>query len=188
MITPYRVEPEWLRSTTASDSGKVKNNPVMIRLFNGKMAARGIGGLPAILITALVLLAPSLAHAAFKSDLQGQNSTSTNWVNGPLLGWKELDLIPVRTLHTGGPATNQVITVSFDHTKGVTTPGIQDLAFFTPSTNVIITAGPTLSAPSGVDIWSYTFTITVTTISQARCNLSPDCRLVPTCSQALRST
>ena len=62
--------------------------------------------------------------------LQGQDAGITNWVNGPLHGWQELDVIPVRTLSTGGPATNQIITVNFDHTKSLTIPGIEDLTGF----------------------------------------------------------
>src|SRR5262245_38721391 len=105
-------------------------------------------------------LAPT-AEAAFRSVLQGQHFTGTNWVNGPLLGWQELDMVPVRSLHTGGPATNQVIVINFDHTKGAAR-GIEDLTGFSNSPNVIITSPPILSAPAGVDIWTYTFTIAVT--------------------------
>jgi len=79
------------------------------------------------------------------------------------VGWQELDFIPMRSLHTGGPATNQVIVISFDHSRSSgTLRGIEDLTGFSNSPNVIITAPPTLSAPAGVGIWSYTFTITVT--------------------------
>ena len=118
----------------------------------------------AVLLSFLTVwsLAPS-AEAAFRSVLQGQHATGTNWVNGPLVGWQELDFIPMRSLHTGGPATNQVIVISFDHSRSSgTLRGIEDLTGFSNSPNVIITAPPTLSAPAGVGIWSYTFTITVT--------------------------
>src|SRR5258708_5742442 len=116
-----------------------------------------------ILVSAIWLLGSSPAWATFKTVLQGQNAGNTNWVNGPLTGWKELDIIPVRTLSTGGPATNQVITVSFDHSKSSgTVRGIEDLTGFSNSANVLITAPPTLFAPAGVDIWTYSFTITVT--------------------------
>jgi hypothetical protein len=111
----------------------------------------------------LGLLGTAATEAAFKADLQGQHAGGTNWVNGPLQGWKELQFIPARALFTGGPATNQVITVRFDHTRSSgTTRGIENVTGFTPSSNVLITAGPTLSAPAGDDIWSYTFTITIT--------------------------
>jgi uncharacterized repeat protein (TIGR01451 family) len=70
-------------------------------------------------------------------------------------------MIPIQTVSSGGPATNQVVTVNFDHTKGGTTPGIEDLFNFTNSPNLIMVSPPTLSSPAGVDIWSYSFTITV---------------------------
>ncbi|HXU77661.1 MAG TPA: Ig-like domain-containing protein, partial [Methylomirabilota bacterium] len=112
-----------------------------------------------ILVAALL---PSASQAAFKSSLQGQNAGSTNWTGGPLTGYKELDFVPARTLFTGGPATNQVITVDFDHSKSSgTLKGIEDLSNFTNSSNVLITSGPTLSTPN-TDIWRYTFTITIT--------------------------
>src|SRR5439155_9015325 len=121
-----------------------------------------------VLLWVTWLLTPDAALAAtFKTVLQGQHAGNTNWVNGPLLGWKELDIIPVRTLSTLGPATNVVITVNFDHTKFLTIPGIEDLTGFSNSPNVIITSPPILSAPSGVDIWNYTFTITVTDAQDA---------------------
>src|SRR5438094_180869 len=120
-----------------------------------------------VLLWATWLLAPDAALATFKTVLQGQDAGITNWVNGPLHGWQELDVIPVRTLSTGGPATNQIITVNFDHTKSLTIPGIEDLTGFSNSANVIITSPPILSAPSGVDIWNYTFTITVTDAQNA---------------------
>ena len=87
----------------------------------------------------------------------------------PCTGWRELDSIPTRVLFENGPSTGQVITVTFDHTKtpGTSTfKGFQDLSLggvlgtdFTVSPNVTITSGPTLSAPVGQDVWSYTFTV-----------------------------
>jgi uncharacterized repeat protein (TIGR01451 family) len=114
-----------------------------------------------LLLSATSLLWPASALAAFKSTLQGQQPGNTNWVNGPLNGWHELDSVPAQVVFTGGPASNQVITVSFDHTKGGTIPGIQNLFGFTNSPNVIFISQPTLSAPIGVDTWSYTFTVNV---------------------------
>jgi hypothetical protein len=98
--------------------------------------------------------------AAFRADLQGQNFGTTNWSGGPILGWKELDYVPLRVVFTGGPASNQVMVITFDHTKG-TSKGFENFSAFTPSANVIITSAPVLSAPAGSDIWSYTFTVTV---------------------------
>src|SRR5260370_37666382 len=99
-----------------------------------------------LLLSAAWILWPATASAAFKNTLQGQNPGNTNWVNGPLNGWKELDSIPVRTLHTGGPATNQVITVNFDHNKGTTIPGIDKFTNFSNQPNVNSTTAPVLSA------------------------------------------
>src|SRR5881296_2685748 len=109
-----------------------------------------------LLLSATSLLWPATASAAFKSTLQGQEPGNTNWVNGPLNGWGELAFVPVRILFTAGPASNLVLTVSFDHTKGGTIPGIANLVGFSNSPNVIITSPPVLSSPVGVDAWSYT--------------------------------
>src|SRR5512140_3556365 len=103
---------------------------------NNGMSGRRSPGLPSavgalkrrlsvsLITIACLALGLNAATATFKSVLQGQNAGNTNWVNGPLVGWAELDTIPIRTLHTGGPATNQVITVNFDHSKSFATiPG-----------------------------------------------------------------
>src|SRR5882724_10045111 len=109
-------------------------------------------------------LAASTAQAAFVGQLQGQSFPSTNWITGNLNGWAELDFIPMRVYMTGGPASNQTITVQFDHTKtaGTLRQGIQNLYNFASSPNVVITSGPTPNTPSGQDIWSYTFTVKLT--------------------------
>src|SRR6185503_9681193 len=103
-----------------------------------------------LLLSASWLLAPDAALAVFRTALQGQSFGTTNWSGGPIVGWKELDFVPIRTAHSGGPATNQVMVITFDHTKGAS-KGFQDLVGFTPSTNVIITSAPVLSAPAGSD-------------------------------------
>jgi hypothetical protein len=56
----------------------------------------------------VLALAQTVTQAAFKSQLQGQDSGSTTWGNGPLLGWQELDFIPMRTYFTGGPISNEL--------------------------------------------------------------------------------
>jgi uncharacterized repeat protein (TIGR01451 family) len=110
-----------------------------------------------------LLLGAAPASAALKSVLQGQHKGSTNWNNGPLLGWQELDSIPVRHYLTGGPFSNQVLTVEFDHSKNSgAIRGIQNLTGFVASPNALITVAPTLNSAPGVDIWSYTYTVTVT--------------------------
>src|SRR5882724_11745904 len=119
----------------------------------------------AIQILLLLLVAPLVASANFSAILQGQSRNNTNWTAGNLMGWRELDYIPVRVLIAGGPATSQTVRVDFEHMHS-TKPGIQNLTGFTVSTNVIITSGPTLSAPSGSDTWSYTFTFNLTNNSQ----------------------
>src|SRR6516225_2833290 len=103
-----------------------------------------------LLLSATSLLWPASALAAFKSTLQGQQPGNTNWVNGPLTGWHELDSVPAQIQFSGGPASNQVITVSFDHTKNGTIPGVANLFGFTNTPNVIFISQPTLSAPIGV--------------------------------------
>ncbi len=101
----------------------------------------------------------------FNAQLQAQSFGSTNWSTGNPTGWQELDLIPTRVHLTGGPVNNQTITIQFDHTKTLGSRvyrGIEDLLMFTPSANVVITSGPTLSAPAGQDTWTYTLTVNVT--------------------------
>jgi len=121
------------------------------------------------LISLMVVTLP--AAAAFKATIQGRDFGATNWNGGPLSGHRELDVIAMRVLFTGGPATNYAMTLTFDHTKG-TSRGIEDLINFLPATNVIITAGPTLVSPAGVDIWSYTLTVTVTNTADAELRFS----------------
>src|SRR6185436_3418531 len=112
------------------------------------------------LAVVVLFLGTGTTRAAFREDLQGQSFGTTNWSGGPILGWRELDYVPLRAVFTGGPASNQVMVVTFDHTKG-TSKGFENFSAFTPSGNVIITSPPVLSAPAGSDIWSYTFTVTV---------------------------
>jgi uncharacterized repeat protein (TIGR01451 family) len=100
----------------------------------------------------------TVAGVAKADDLQGQSAGSANWFTGTLQGWKELDYTPTRVLLTGGPVTGKVVVINFDHTKGGL-PAIEILTGFTPSPNVVITAGPTFTAPSGADAWSCTFTV-----------------------------
>src|ERR1051326_2289885 len=116
------------------------------------------GLLQQALCFSLVLLWPLIGSAKFSAVLQGESKGSTNWVSGNLMGWQELDYIPVRVYFTGGPATGQAIVVDFDHMNG-TKPGIQNLTGFTPSSNVVITAGPTLSAPLTSGTWGDSFTV-----------------------------
>jgi hypothetical protein len=118
------------------------------------------------ILPGLLLCSTMPAAAVFKADLEANNFGSTNWSTGPISGWRELDVITCRVLFTGGPQSNYVVTINFDHSKG-TSRGIEDLTGFLPSTNVIINSGPTLSAPAGVDIWSYTLNVTVTNAAPA---------------------
>src|SRR6266403_5664832 len=116
------------------------------------------------LIAVASLAANTVQAAGFVAQLQGQSFGSTNWITGNLNGWAELDFIPMRVYMTGGPASNQTITVQFDHTKTAATlrQGIQNLYSFTSSPNVVITSGPTPNTPSGQDVWSYTFIVKLT--------------------------
>src|SRR6266481_2848020 len=116
-------------------------------------------------LIAVASLAANTAQAAFTAQIQGQSFGSTNWTTGNLDGWAELDFIPMRVLMTGGSASNQTITVQFDHTKssgGSTHLGIENLSNFTSSPNVVITSGPTANTPSGQNTWSYTFVVNLT--------------------------
>ncbi|MDB6110334.1 MAG: hypothetical protein JWR69_2084 [Pedosphaera sp.] len=106
----------------------------------------------------LVLLLMTAGTIAKADDLQGQSAGSTNWFTGTLQGWKELDYVPGKAVLTGGPFNSKVVVINFDHTKGGL-PAIEFLTGFTPSANVLITSGPTLTAPAGVDTWSYTLTV-----------------------------
>nr|MBA2720158.1 tandem-95 repeat protein [Chloroflexota bacterium] len=86
---------------------------------------------------------------------------SGSWISGNLENWRELDSIPVRVFFTkGNPAGDaRTFTVEFDHSKGAI-PGVENLSSFTPSANVTITAGPTLSDTTG-DVWAYTFSVSM---------------------------
>src|SRR5439155_472849 len=102
-------------------------------------------------------------NAVFTVALQGQSFGDPTWFGGPLLGWKERDFVPLRLIVSGGPATNLTYTVYFDHTSSNgQIPGMRDLVNWTNTPNITITSGPTLFAPPGDDIWSYSFTINLT--------------------------
>src|SRR5207249_359301 len=101
----------------------------------------------------------------FIALFQGQSFGDPTWFGGPLLGWKEREYIPLRLVVSGGPVTNQFFSVDFDHTKlsgSAYLQGIQNLVNWTTSSNLVITSGPTLNAPVGVDIWTYSFTYDLT--------------------------
>ncbi len=106
------------------------------------------------------------ASATFKTALEGQSKGDTNWISVNLQNWKELDYIPLRVKMTGGPVSNQVITVSFDHSKNLI-PGVQNLISFVPSSNVVIKSAPMLIAPPGAETWTYNFTVDVTNAGTA---------------------
>jgi uncharacterized repeat protein (TIGR01451 family) len=110
---------------------------------------------------ALSIFSPLAGYAAFDATLQGLNAGSTTWIDGNLMGWKELDYIPCRVYMTGGPVTDKSITVEFDHIRG-TIPGVENLTGWTTSPNVVITSPPVLSAPLNSMSWSYTFRVNVT--------------------------
>src|SRR2546425_7036588 len=124
----------------------------------------------------LLFLLPSLASANFSAVLQGQNAGDPTWGKGPLSGWNELDYAPIRVFFSGGPSSNVAVTINFDHTRGIRV-GLENLSSFTHSSNAVITAGPTLSGPQGVDVWTYTLTVNVTnTVAgwvEFRARLSP---------------
>ncbi|MEO5803542.1 MAG: Ig-like domain-containing protein [Verrucomicrobiota bacterium] len=97
-------------------------------------------------------------------DLQGQNSNGSGvptgvWSSGNLQNWKELEYIPCRVTLNGGPTSNKTVTVDFPHSAGGT-PGIENLTSFVPSSNVVITAGPTLTQAG--ENWTYTLKVNIT--------------------------
>jgi uncharacterized repeat protein (TIGR01451 family) len=117
------------------------------------IARRLIGGLSAFLFV-------TMAAGILKADvLEGQSVGNGNWIQGQLQGWQEMDYVPTRVRFQGGGA-GKVITINFEHTKGIS-PAIELLSGFTPSINVVVTSGPTLVARPGVDMWSYTLTVNV---------------------------
>jgi uncharacterized repeat protein (TIGR01451 family) len=120
--------------------------------------SRRQAGLCALLIC---VLSPLAAQGAFKATLHGVNAGGTTWIDGNLMGWRELDYIPCRVYFTGGPALNKSITIEFDHMRG-TIPGVENLTGWTASPNVQITSPPVLSAPINAITWSYTFSVNVT--------------------------
>ncbi len=101
-------------------------------------------------------LSVNAARGAFTADLQAQSFGNTNWITGHILGWAELDPIPTRVAVSGGPVSNQTITVQFPH------DGVQNLYSFAPSANVVITSEPTLIAPPNPANWSYTLKVKLT--------------------------
>src|SRR5213594_1242985 len=143
---------------------------------------------PEVLLVSLWLGGAFAASANFSATLQGQHFNDPTWRNGPLVGWRELDYVPVRVFMSSGPATNVNITINFDHTKGVRV-GLENLSNFTHSSNVVITAGPTLFAPQGVDVWNYTLTVSITNnvagSVQFRARLSAGDHLFPGSSLSL---
>ncbi|GEM_PF-6975029 len=129
-----------------------------VGIRNMKSAKRsGRSSLLAGWVLALVL--GCMAGTAVADDLEGQSAGNPNWCRSDVQGWKELDYIPGRVVLSGGPATGRTVTITFNHSTRSSTPEIQFLTGFSPSPNVVITAGPALSAPPGASMWSYTFTV-----------------------------
>ena len=111
-------------------------------------------------LAALLWLLPGPAFGV-GAWLQGQDKGDTNtWKSVNLQNWAELDYIPFRVFFDPSSAGSHTITVDFVHLVG-TTPGFEDLTSFASfTTNLVITAGPTLKTdPAGV--WTYTFTVNI---------------------------
>ena len=113
------------------------------------------------LLIPLMLLGAGAESFATSITLEGQNKGDTNnWFGGNLQGWQELDMIPCRVHWVSAPGSNQPVTLIFEHqNNGV--PGIQNLFYFTSSSNVVFSSLPTLIAPPGAKMWSYTFTVDI---------------------------
>jgi hypothetical protein len=113
-----------------------------------------------------LLLLGATSQAAIKYSLDGQNNpTNGVWTSGNLSGWGELDFVPCRVDMTGGPATNLVITINFPRFVG-TVGGIQDLYYWSGTTNVVFVSQPTLTVSTGTT-WTYSMTVTITNSAQA---------------------
>jgi uncharacterized repeat protein (TIGR01451 family) len=110
-------------------------------------------------LRAFLLLRLLAAGNAAADGIQGQSWGNPNWFSGDVTGWQELNYIPTRVLLTGGPVTGRVVTISFQHTTKSFAPEIQLLTGFTPSANVVITSGPTLSCAPTMSIWTYSLTV-----------------------------
>lgn len=106
-----------------------------------------------------LMVAPLAARADFEAELEGQSFSQSDWHTGTIHNWKEREGVPCRIRFRDGPASNVTITLEFDHTEGRIV-AIEDLNSFSRH-DVVITDGPTLSAPVGSDVWSYTFTVDV---------------------------
>src|SRR3954469_20182271 len=113
------------------------------------------------LLAVLLASGATALRGAFSAVLQGQSRGSIQWISGNLQNWRELDSIPCRVYLDGGPASNQFITVQFDHFSN-RIPGIEDLSAFVASSNVRFEIAPVLNAPADQNTWSYTFTVSLT--------------------------
>ncbi|MGZ4964008.1 MAG: HYR-like domain-containing protein, partial [Limisphaerales bacterium] len=119
-----------------------------------RLCKRHVVPLLAVAITMLVALG-SFGAAV---DLQGVNKGSTNYFGGPLNGWNELEFIPCRVV-LNNPGSNQVVVFFNNNANGK--PGIQNLLYFTPSSNVVMST-PVLTAASSLQDWYYTINVNVT--------------------------
>ncbi len=115
---------------------------------------------PLPLLVTFALFWRLLPVSGFDATLEGKANHSTVWTTDTLTDYIELDRIKCRVRFEDGPASSQTFVLQFDHSAGLI-PCLQDLTNFSTSGNVIITAGPTLSAPVGADTWSYSFTVDV---------------------------
>src|SRR5215207_2351263 len=97
-------------------------------------------------LTTTLLSTVMVQGAPASMSLQGKNKGDTNWIAGNLQLWSELDYIPCRVHMENSQGNGQTITINFEHVNGQV-PGVQNLFFFTSSSNVVYTAPPTLSAP-----------------------------------------
>ena len=68
-----------------------------------------------------MLLDAGTAQAAFRDTLEGNDFGTTTFSGGPLNGWSELSNVTCRVKLTGGPVSNQVTTITFDHLIGGST-------------------------------------------------------------------
>ena len=109
-------------------------------------------------LLALVFL-PFGASAALSGRVEGRHFSSSSWDTGTIHGWKEREGVPCRIRLNGGPAVDQTIVIEFAHSEG-DIPLIEDINSYGHN-EVVVKSGPTLLAPAGQDVWSYTLTLDV---------------------------
>jgi hypothetical protein len=96
------------------------------------------------MLTLLVFAAPAAVFGA-SLKLEGQSKGCEKWISGNLRNWQDLDYVPCRVRVTGNAANNRTIKIVFPD-QNCAKPGFENLLGVSASSNVTITAGPTVSS------------------------------------------